>query len=98
MSYTKSEELTLTNASPVTYEKAVALSATMGKPLKSIISKLQFLGLEYIKKETPAPKPPQATKAELVAKIEKALGYPTLTGLGGATRDSLVDLLALVTG
>lgn len=92
MSYTKSEELTLTNASPVTYEKAVALSATMGKPLKSIISKLQFLGLVYIKKEVPAPKPPQTTKAELVESIQDMAEGFNLKGLEGATRDALVAL------
>ena len=94
MSYTKGQEARLNEFDEITYDQAVALSAEIDQPLKSIISKAQFMGIPYIKKVVPTPKPVQITKAELVTSITVAVGGLDVSGLLGATRDSLVELEA----
>ena len=91
MAYTKAQEARLTEASPITFEQAGELALEFGVSTKSVISKIQNLNLEYIKKAVPAKKAPQTTKAELVASIEKATGF-AIPGLIGASRNALVDL------
>jgi hypothetical protein len=98
MSYTIKETAVLEAFEEVTYAQAVVLAVELSKPLKSIISKVQFLGIPYIKKAVPAPKPAQATKAELVASIQKQTVGLDLSGLVGATRESLVTLEAWLYG
>lgn len=91
MAYTKAQEARITAEAPIDYEKATALGLELGYSTKSIISKTQHLGLEYIKKEVPAPKEAQATKAEILAEITAGIGFE-VPGLMGATRDALVAL------
>ena len=91
MAYTKAQEARITAEAPITYAKAEALGVELGYSTKSVISKTQHLKLEYIKKEVPAPKEAQATKAEILASIE-ARSNTKLPGLIGATRDALIDL------
>ena len=95
--YTKAQEARLTAESPVTYDRAVELSAELGQTVKSIISKLGYMNLEYIKKEVPAKKVAETTKAELVTQIEQATGDLDLSGLVGATRPALVALRDFIT-
>jgi hypothetical protein len=93
MSYTIKETAVLEAFEEVTYAQAVVLAVELAKPLKSIISKVQFLGIPYIKKAVPTPKPPQATKAEIVALIQNSVGEGfNVSGLSGATREALVEL------
>ena len=91
MAYTKEQEARITAEAPITYAKAVELGVELGYTTKSVISKTQHLGLEYIKKEVPAPKAPQLTKAEILKQIETKLAIE-IPGLIGATRDALVEL------
>lgn len=91
MAYTKEQEARITEEAPITYAKAVELGLELGVSTKSVISKTQHLGLEYIKKTVPTPKPAQATKAELLASIEAKVDFE-IPGLIGATRDALVAL------
>ena len=95
MSYTEKQEAVLREASPVTYEEAKVIGEKIGKSLPSVISKLQSMELEYIKKEVPAKKVAKETKAELVAKIEAVVGA-NLAGLDKAPAKVLNDLLAAV--
>jgi len=92
MPYTVKETAVLEALDSVSYDQAVALGVELGKSTKSIISKVQFLGIPYVKKAVPTPKPVQATKAELVAKIQSITPDFDVSGLTGATRDSLVAL------
>lgn len=96
--YTDKQTARLNEFDEVTYDQAVALGIELGQTTKSIISKVQFLNIPYIKKAVPAPKPVQATKAELVTGIAETLGVTakTLEGLTGATRDALVLLGASI--
>lgn len=96
MSYTKEQELVLTNASPVNYDEAKVIGEAIGKSLPSVISKLQSMELVYIKKVVPAKKVAKETKAELVTKIEKATGAD-LAGLDKSTAKALTNLLEAVT-
>jgi hypothetical protein len=92
MSYTVKETARLEEFTSVSYPQAIELGVELGKTTKSIISKVQFLGIDYIKKVVPAPKPVQATKAELVTSIQAATQDFDVSGLTGATRESLVAL------
>lgn len=92
MSYTVEQEARLTEMGTVTYEQAAVLAAEWKVSHRSVISKVGHMGLNYVKKEVPVtePKVAVATKAELVASIEKAMGGKTIPGLLGATREALV--------
>ncbi len=97
MSYTDKEVATLKEAAPVTYEDAVAFGLDWGKSTQSVISKVQSLDLEYVKKEVPAKKEPKATKAQIVAVIQDSAGPDyDLSGLTGSTREALVELNAFI--
>ena len=91
MSYTVEQEAVLKAASPVTFEGAVALGVELGVSTKSVISKVQHLGLVYVKKVVPAKRPTPVTKAELVTMIEANFGT-TFKGLEGATLAALAAL------
>jgi hypothetical protein len=96
--YTKAQTARLETFESVSYDQAVELAVELGQTLKSIISKVQFLGIPYIKKAVPAPKPVQTTKAELVVSIQNRCPAIDLSGLVGATRDALVALDAYLPG
>jgi len=96
MAYTKDETATLRTYDEVTYDQAVALGVELGKSTKSIISKVQSLEITYVKKAVPAPKAPQATKAELITAIEEYFDGVDLQGLSGSTRDALVNISELI--
>ena len=91
MSYTKDQTARLQEFTEVTYAQAVALGVELDQTTKSIISKVQFLNIPYIKKDVPTPKPIQITKAQYLDLIDNALGESN-PGLIGATRDALVAL------
>ena len=91
MSYTDKEVARITELSPVTYEVAVALAKEFGKTPKSVISKVQHLGLEYVKKEVAPKKVAPETKAEIVKAIEASTGL-TLPTLANASVATLVAL------
>jgi hypothetical protein len=96
MSYTDKEVLALKAGEPVTFEDAVQFGIDFGKSTQSVISKVQSEEIEYIKKAVPVKKAPQATKAQLVSSIQANAGEFDLSGLTGASRDSLVGLNALL--
>jgi hypothetical protein len=96
MSYSIKETARLESFESVSYEQAVDLGVELSKSTKSIITKVQSLKIPYIKKVVPAPKPVQSTKAELVASIQSFTTPFDLSGLTGATRDSLVGLEAFL--
>ncbi len=91
MSYTVSEVARITESAPISFATAEALGKEFGKSTKSVISKVQNLGLPYIKKEVPAKKVAPETKAQLVTQIEANTGLE-LTGLSNATAAVLVAL------
>jgi len=96
MAYSDTQVERLQEFDEVTYLQAVDLGVELGYSTKSVISKVQSLKIPYVRKEVPAPKPPVATKAEIVTDIEATLGAD-LTGLSNATVGSLNALLDAVT-
>jgi len=95
MAYSKAQEARLSEFDEVTYDQAVALAKELGYSLKSVISKVQSLEIPYVRKEVPAPKPKQATKAEILAEIQAFNLDLDLSGLIGASRVALVELVKL---
>ena len=97
MSYTKAQEAILIEAAPVTYLEAAEFATDFGVSHRSVISKVQSLGLDYIKKVVPAKKATGPTKAELVLEISNRLanedGVPVFAGLEKANASALVALV-----
>lgn len=93
--YSVEQEQTLIQSAPISYDDAVAFATEWGKTSRSVIAKVNQLGLEYIPKAKPSKKVSKGdTKAELVAKIEAALdAADMLAGLEKANAQSLVNLL-----
>ena len=96
--YTKEMEAILRGAEPVTYDEAVEFGVQFGKSTRSVISKVQSLGLEYVKKPTPAKRPKGLTKADLVQNIALKLSVEqeVLDGLDKATGNALRALFDAV--
>ena len=94
VNYTPEQEQILRDAAPVTFFEAGEFAETFGKSQRSVIAKVQSLGLDYIKKPIPAKRPKGATKAELVAEISARLGLETpVNGLDKATASALSTLV-----
>jgi hypothetical protein len=89
--YTAEQEAAITAAAPIDLAKAKELAEELGKSWRSIVSKTQSMGLEYIKQEAPTKRPVKSTKAEIVTAIEKELDGD-FYGLQNATLGSLVKL------
>lgn len=95
MPYTNKQVDVLKDASPVSYNDAVVFAADFDKSVKSVISKVQSLGLPYIKKVVTPKRPSPLTKVQLVDLIAYNIGAD-LKGLAGATAASLTALLGAV--
>ena len=83
-----------------TYESAKAYAEQNNLTVRSVISKIKSLGLDYTPK-APAGKSsaaPQIRKADLVRGIATALdvSYDTIAGLDKADRKSLSQLLGAI--
>lgn len=82
-----------------TYESAKAYAEQNNLTVRSVISKIKSLGLDYTPK-APAGKSsaPQIRKADLVRGIATALdvNYDTIAGLDKADRKSLSQLLGAI--
>ena len=96
--YSAEQEQALMDAAPVSYAQCLEFADMWGKKPKSVISKVQHLGLEYIPKPKPSKKVSKGdTKAVLVYKIEQALkSEDYLDGLEKATSAALVNLLGCI--
>ena len=81
-------------AQPLNLEKAKLLASEFGVSYRSVIAKANNLGLDY-QRQVRGNKRANAneTKKDLVSAIEKALDSESLSGLEGATRQSLSALL-----
>jgi hypothetical protein len=79
--YTSAMVARIQNAAPLNLAKAKELASEFGNVThRSVISKAQSLGVEYVKA---SPKPRQSrgiTKAEYLAAIRKALALPNREG------------------
>ena len=69
------------------------ISSAIGKSLRSVRSKLVREGV-YIaqEKKSKSNKPKEPTKKELLNVLESQVPFP-VTGLLGATKDSIIDLI-----
>ena len=81
-------------AAPLNLSVAKDLAADFGLSHRSVISKAKSLGVEYVKAAPAAKRPTGASKADLVAAIQKATTADDLDGLEKATARALSNLLA----
>ena len=82
-----------------TYESAKAYAEQNNLTVRSVISKIKSLGLDYTPKPTASKSTvPQIRKADLVRGIAIALNvsYDTIQGLDKADRKSLSQLLGAI--
>ena len=78
----------------ITYDAAAALAESLGKSVRSVISKVKSLDLDYEPKPVAPKRPKGKTKAEMVADIETELNVGiSLNGLDKATGQALGRLL-----
>lgn len=80
--YTNSMVAELNNNAPFNYDKAAIFAERHNVSVRSVISKVKSLGLEYIAKPKAASKPKAEgpTKAEVLTTIRAALGLPGREG------------------
>ena len=79
--YTPAMEQRIRDAAPLNLAKAKALAEDFGTVShRSVISKAQSLGVEYVKAAPAARQPRGITKAEYLAAIRKGLALPTREG------------------
>ena len=98
MAYTLAQEAVLKAASPIDFPNAVRLGVELGVSTKSVISKVQNMGLVYVRKEQPVRKVQGPTKADLVAQIQDALKDKVAPNvLEGLVNANLASLSALAT-
>jgi len=77
---------------PLNLERAKELGVELGKSYRSIIAKCLSLELAYESKQPEPKRIVKATKAEVVADIQKRLASDSLSGLEKATMSALVTL------
>ena len=92
VNYTADQEALIIKASPLNYDSAGELGATMGKTARSIVAKALSLKCEYTSKPPPKKRIAQASKADLVADIAKRINSKSLNGLEKSTMQALVTL------
>lgn len=96
--YTPEMVARITAAAPLNLAKAKELAADFGNvTYRSVISKAQSIGVEYVKLSPVkrAPKDDTPTKAEYLAAIRKALALPTREGdLTKAELSSVLESIA----
>jgi len=96
--YTPEMVARITAAAPLNLAKAKELAADFGNvTYRSVISKAQSIGVEYVKLSPVkrAPKADTPTKAEYLAAIRKALALPTREGdLTKAELSSVLESIA----
>ena len=98
MAYTVEQENVLREAAPVNWEMAQTLATELGVSPRSIVAKVQQLGLEYVAKPAPERAPAKVTKAQMVAQIADRLNMRAdlLEGLADAKADALRNLALAV--
>ncbi len=99
MAYTDAEVARLRDVYvPKSVESVDALVAELGKSKRSVVGKLVSEGI-YVAAPKPAtaPRDEGPTKKEIVAAIEKTGRVTEVTGLSGATKAALIEVLALAT-
>ena len=98
MSYSDKETAAVRAAAPLTYAKAVALAADLGKSTRSVIAKAKQLDLPYTPKPKAAAKGRGVTKAAVVLDVAAALqvDVDAVAGLAKADMAALKALLAAV--
>ena len=90
--YTKAMEQRIREAAPLNLAKAKALAEEFASVShRSVISKAQSLGVEYVK-AAPKAKAVGITKAELTDAIRKAIALPDRSG--DLTKDELSAILS----
>ena len=93
VNYTEAQVAELKALAPMNFEQATAWGVLNGKKGRSVVSKILSEEFAYIKKEVPAPKAKEMTKAQIVALIEAKLAPETkLAGLEKATVAALSTL------
>ena len=91
--YTQSQVNEITSASPLDFEKAAVLAASMGKKTRSIIAKAISLGVEYhAKPRATKSGEPIVLKSTIVSEIETKMGT-SLPSLAKATKADLQTML-----
>ena len=98
MAYTDKEVAVLQKAAeegPITFERARELAAELYKTDRSVIAKVNQLGLDYVPREYAPKREKGMTKAELVAEIAENLGAEgdVFEGLEKATARALGRLV-----
>jgi hypothetical protein len=85
-------------ASAHDYESAAAFASTHNLSVRSVVSKIKSLGLEYTKKEVVKAVEGKLRKADVVRMIESKLSLKdgALSGLGKADLAALSELLRAV--
>tara|TARA_X000001382_G_C3163063_1_gene176891 strand:+ start:397 stop:732 length:336 start_codon:yes stop_codon:yes gene_type:complete len=96
MSYTKTEEQSIRENAPVTYEKAEELASQFGKTVRSVVSK--SVSLKVYQKREQSRSVTQPQKKDTVRAIEKTFGLEehTLEGLTNARGETLKHLFQLI--
>ena len=81
---------------PWTYNDAAQYASEHSLNVRSVISKVKNMGLDYIPREKAQKGPAKIRKADLAGQIAKAVGgnAETLAGLAKADTNSLQELLA----
>ena len=77
------------------YAKAEEFASQNNLSIRSVISKVKSLGLDYTPKPKATAKAPRIRKADIVGSIALAVGVPvdTIAGLAKADSSALVNLL-----
>jgi len=98
--YTDKMVLEMTSAGSFTYDSATAFADQYGLSVRSVISKVKNLGLDYTPKPVVASAGPRVRKADIVRMIEDQAGANTedFAGLEKADMRALQNLLKLITG
>lgn len=90
--YTEKEMKVISDASPLTFEKALEVASVINKSHRSVIAKAKSMGVDYIPKAKPTAKAKGVTKAELLQGIRKGLNLADREG--DLTKAELSAILA----
>lgn len=93
--YTPQMVADLVAAQAFTYQDAQTFASQHNLSVRSVISKVKSLSLDYTPKPTAPAGPRQASKADVVRQLEGVLSID-LEGLEGASRKSLIALSKLL--
>ena len=91
--YTTTMEAAMTAQGSFTYEQATKFANDNGLSVRSVISKIKSLGLDYERKPVTKSVGKPETKAEIVASIASFLtAFDRLEGLEKADKQALLNL------